>query len=621
MAYQGKFNQNRSGQDAAPKKEYTSFADLDLGLDMDLSFLDEIELEQQPAPTRKSVAAQAPVKKPAVPAGEGAPVKKPAAKKPVAPAAEGAPVKKPVAKKPAVPTAEGVPTKKPAAKKPAAPAAEAPRASKAPAPQQSAPKKAAPAQTSKKKQKKGPRVGGVIFYTLYFMFILVFFIGTYIGLQWLNGWLADYEQSQPVYKAEAVFQQLFTDPNWGDLYEAAGAKDSLYEGKEEYVNYMEDKTSGKDLTYMQTSAGLAKDKKKFIVYLEEEKVATFTLVDKNQVGAVNLENLENITDIPDWQLDSVEVFFERIGTYRIEKVEGHTAYVNGVALDDSFTIQVATTLAMEEYVPEGTVGTSTCVQEVNGIMELPEVKILDKDGKEMTVTYDEASRTFTERTETNTMTEDQKTVALEAAKANCLWMIEELTDRGKIAKYFDNASKPYKDITKLGELWMQAHAGYTFANEEVTKFCSYGEDMFSVFVSLDLNVTRKDGSVREFGFDKTLFFKDFGGTWKVVDWTNEDVSQPIGKVRLTFMDGNQQLHSDLYQNDLPQQVLPIIPTPEGKVFTGWATLTEENDSAVYKLVFSPDETGRVAIPQGTVLEPMVLYAVFEDADAAAQEGA
>ena len=617
MAYQGKFNQNRSSQSAASKKEYTSFADLDLGLDMDLSFLDEIELEQQPAPTRKTAAPKAPAqaapaKKPAAP--QGVPGKKPAAPQ------QGAPVKKPAAKKPAVPSSEAPqkPKAAPAAAPKAAPQKAAPQ--KAAMPQKSAPKKAAPVEAPKKKQKKGPRVGSVIFYTLYFLFILVFFIGTYIGLQWLNGWLSDYEQSQPVYKAEAVFQQLFTDPNWGDLYEAAGAQDSQYEGKEEYVNYMEEKTAGQDLTYMQTSAGLAKDKKKYIVYLEEEKVATFTLVDKNQVGAVNLENLENITDIPDWQLDSVEVFFERIGTYRIEKVEGHTAYVNGVALDDSFTIQVATTLAMEKYVPDGTVGASMSLQEINGIMELPEVKVLDKEGNEMEVTYDEASRTFTERTESNTMTEDQKTVALEASKANCLWMIEELTDRGKIAKYFDNSSKPYKDITKLGELWMQGHAGYTFANEEVTKFCSYGEDMFSVFVSLDLNVTRKDGTIREYGFDKTLFFKDFGGTWKVVDWTNEDVSQPIGKVRLTFMDGKQQLHTDLYQNDLAQIITPIIPTPEGKVFSGWATLTQENNSAVYKLVFSPDETGRVAIPEGTILEPMVLYAVFEDADNA-QEGA
>ena len=439
-------------------------------------------------------------------------------------------------------------------------------------------------------------------------------VGTYIALQWLHGWLSDYEQSQPVYKAEAVFQQLFSDPNWGDLYTAAGAQDSLYEGKEEYVNYMEAKVGDQKLNYMETSAGLTGGKK-YVVRLGEEKVASFTLKDTKGVGTPSLSNLENLGEIPDWQLGSVEVFFVREGSYRIEKVDGCTVYVNDVALDDSYTIQIATTMA-ESLLPEGTVGASMCLQQVDGIMELPTVKILDKDGNEAEVTYDENTRTFTQRTESNTMTEEQKTVALEASKVNCLWMIEEIKDRGDVAKYFDNASKPYSDITKLGELWMQGHAGYVFANEEVTKFASYGDDLFSVYVSMDLNVTRKDGSVKTYEFDKTLFFKNIKGSWKVINWTNLDVSQPVGKVRLTFMDGDTQLTSDFYTTDAKEVITPIMPAPAGKVLAGWATITEEDGKTVYNLVFEPDETGRVAIAEGTSLTPMTLVAVFEDAGAA-----
>jgi len=63
------------------------------------------------------------------------------------------------------------------------------------------------------------------------------------------------------------------------------------------------------------------------------------------------------------------------------------------------------------------------------------------------------------------------------------------------------------------------------------------------------------------------------------------------------------------------------PTQEGKVFSGWATLTQEGGQSVYQLVFQPDETGHVAIPEGTILEPLTLYAVFEDAGAAAESAA
>ncbi len=523
-----------------------------------------------------------------------------------------APAKKPAPAKKAAPAAQGAPVKKAPARKPA-PAGEAPVRKAAPQ-NASAPKKQPAPAAPAKKQKKGPRLGGVIFYTLYFTLILAFFIGVYFGLSWVRSWLADYEQAQPTVRAEQVFQQLFTDPNWGDLYTAAGAKDSAYEGKDEYVTYMEAQEQGKTLTYMETSAGLSGNKK-YVVRLGDEKVASFTLVDKNKVSSsLSLENLDSITDIPDWQLGSVEVFFDRTGSYRIEKMDGHTAYVNGVALDDSFTIMEATTIA-ENYLPEGLTGVSMCTQEVTGLMEKPTVTVKNQDGSDVEVTYDEENRTFTARTESNTITEEQEKVALEALKTNCLWMIEELTDRGKVAKYYDSSSKPYNDIVKLGELWMQGHAGYEFKNEEVSKFASYGSDMFSVSVALDLDVTRKDGTVKTTSVFKTLFFKNISGSWKVVEWTNEDVSKPVGKVRLTFMNGSTLLTSDLVSNNLKELVTPVLPAREGQVFSGWVRETIEADgSTTLTVMFEPDpETGKVAIPEGTTLEPMVLYALYEDA--------
>ena len=313
-----KDNFNNDLPESTPEEKPFSFNDLDLGLDFDLSFLDDID--------ETVLEEEAPAKKPAAP--KEVPAKKPAAEQKSAPAKKASPAQKDVpGKKPA--SAQGAaagkkaaPSQNAAAKKaaPAQPAAKAP-AKKPPVPQEE----------PVKKKKKGPRMGGVIFYTLYFMFILIFFLGTYLGLQWLHGWLNDYEQAQPTVKAQQVFTQLFTSPNWGDLYDAAGAQDSPYEGKEEYVAYMEQLVSGRALTYEETSAGLSGDKK-YVVRLDNVKVASFTLVDKNKVGTtVSLENLENIGDIPDWQLGAVEVFFEREGTYLIEKLDGHTAYVNDVA--------------------------------------------------------------------------------------------------------------------------------------------------------------------------------------------------------------------------------------------------------------------------------------------------
>lgn len=592
----------------ASKEKPFSFNDLDLGLDMDLSWLDDID-ETAPAGEPKPEPPKAPPVKRHAPAQPAAPAKNPAApqqnRKPAAPAAQRPaggqrPVQRPAGAQQSANGQRPVNGQRPANGQPTGAKASAKR----PMPP------AEPPVTQKKKS--GPRLGGVIFYTLYFLFILIFFLGTFIGLTWLHGWLTDFELAQPTVKAEQVFTQLFTHPDWGALYDAAGAKDSAYEGKDAYVAYMENKVGDSQLTYMETSAGLSGDKK-YLVRLGSEKVASFTLVDKNQVGDVSLNNLENIGDIPDWQLGAVEVFFNREGTYYIEKLDGHTAYVNDVPLTDDMTIQVATTLA-EEYLPAGTTGASMCTQQIDGLMTQPVVTIFDKSGKQMEVTYDETTRTFTERLESNTMSDEEKNVALEAAKVYCQWMIKEVTDRGTIAKYYDPSSETYNNIVKTTELWMQSHNGYTFSNESVTNYARYGDDLFSVSVSLSLDVTRTDGTVKNYPYSQSLFFrKSDTGKWLCFASTNKDVSVPVGRVRLTFMNGENEVHSQFYSTDSKEIITPVVPTPEGKVFTGWVTIEkDESGTTVYNLQFQPDEEGKVAIPEGTTLKPMTLYALFQN---------
>lgn len=476
----------------------------------------------------------------------------------------------------------------------------------APAARQAAPaRKAAPVQPVVVEQKKkGPRLGGVIFYTFYFMFILVFFVGTYFGLNWLNGWLADYEAAQPTVKCEEVFQQLFGDPDWEALYEDSGVEDTAYEGKAEFVAYMEEKVGSTPLTYMETSAGLSGDKK-YIVKLGDEKIATFTLEGE----------AEHLTDIPDWQLGKVELFFEREESFYIENMDGHTVYVNDVALDESFTIQKATTMA-QDYLPIGTTGARMCTQLVTDLMAVPTVTVFDEKGNEMPVTYNAENRTFTEQTEANTITEEQQEAALGAIKAYSQWMIAK-GSRADIAKYFDASSEVYSTITRTTELWVQKNNGYRFSDESVTDYCRYSENLFSVRVGITLNVTRTDGTVRQFEVDQALFFrKQDSGKWLCYAMTNKNVSEPVGEVRLTFMDGETELFSDFYATDAEHLVTPLVSAPDGKVFAGWITIDEnEEGKTVYTVVFQPDEQGNVSIPEGTVLQPMTLYAWYENAPA------
>lgn len=454
-------------------------------------------------------------------------------------------------------------------------------------------------------KRRGPRLGSVIFYTVYFLFIFLFFVGTYFGLQWLHGWLSDYEAAQPTVKVQQVFDQVFGDPDWGALYDATGIEDTIYEGKEEFVSYMENKIGDSKLTYVETSAGLSGDKK-YIVKLDEKKIATFTMTGEQ----------ESITDIPDWKLGTIELFYDRTESFLINTADGYTTYVNGVELDESFTIQIATTKAdsAENFLPTGVTSAKTYVQQISELMAVPTVTVKDSAGKEVEVSYDADNRTFTAATNGITMNDEIKELALNTIKVYAEYGINEAS-AATLGKYFDSKGDAYKGITKTDRNWTKGNNGYSFENDSVTGYASYSDSLFSVYASTDMTIKLKDGGVQEKDIHATLLFQKQGENWKVIRMTNADVSEPVGKVRLTFLsDTGDVLDSNFHESNANELTIPVLSAPEGKVFSGWVRKTV-NDKGVTELTleFTPDASGKVSIPVGTTLEPMTLQPLFEDA--------
>lgn len=493
------------------------------------------------------------------------------------------------------------PNRRPAAKKPA----ERPQA---PAPQRQ-PKRQTEVEVVKQ-QRKGPRLGGMIFYTFYFLLIFVFFIGVFVTLNWLNGWLKDYEAAQPTVKCQQVFDQLFGNPDWAQLYRLAGDPtgtgtnkyDTQFEGVNEYVTYMNDKVAGQELNYVETSAGIG-TKKKYIVRLGSEKLATFTLNGYTEE--------QKITAIPDWQLDGVEIFVNRQESIKIRKLENHVAYVNNQPLDDSYTIQIASTKADENLAPENRIRTS--IQEVSGLLTTPQLLVYDQTGAPIEVRYNPDSGMYEEQTDAIAMTEEERSAVFGALEAYAGFMINASGSRAAVAKYFDGSSQTYNDIIKMnGELWMNADRGHEFRNEEILGYTKHSDTLFSVRASMVMHVINKDSTEKDFNVLQSMYFTKKNGNWVCTEMTNEDITAPVGEVRLTFCDlAGNVLSSDFYATDAPSLITPVVEAPAGKVFSGWSTVTtNEQGQKTWNLMFQPDETGNVTLGVGYTLTPMVLYPLF-----------
>ena len=454
------------------------------------------------------------------------------------------------------------------------------------------------------KPRKGPRLSGVIFYTIFFLCIFLFYTATYFGLLALRDWLHRYEMAQPTTKSQEIFETLFSDPDWDSLYDIANVQNAAYGNKDDFVGYMQNKVGETDLTYVETSTGLSNDKK-YVVRVGNEKIATFTLVNHNQPASQ--------TVIADWQLGRLEFFVQHNESYYIKKSDGHTAYVNDSPLDDSFTIRISTTNA-EGYLPEGVTGIRVCTQQITGLAGKPNARIVDAAGNETKVVYDESTHTFTEQSNANTISDTERNLAINAVKTYALYMIKRASE-SDIAEYFLRGSDAYNAITDTERGFVQDAASREFVNETVTNYCRYSENLFSVRVSVTLNQYRASGSVKESTIEQSLFFeKQANGKWLCYAMTAVDVFQHVEKVLLTFMNGNEVLDSDFFDSEIHTLTCPVVSAPEGKVFSGWMVEeTDENGQTFMNIIFQPDDNGVVSIPAGATLEPMTLYPYFDDA--------
>ena len=482
-----------------------------------------------------------------------------------------------------------------------------------PVKEQPVPKKAhkeVSAETAPKR--RGPRLGSVIFYTLYFLFIFLFFVAVYFGLNWLQGWLVDYEAAQPTTKSAEVFHQLFDDPDWGALYDAAGIADTQYEGKEAFVTYMENLVGDQELTYQLTSTGMSDDVKYF-VKLGDKRLAYFTLT-----GGEKNQGLTAITgEIPEWHLGEVSLFYERANGYRIQTVDGHVPYVNGVALTDDHIIQKS---AMEttdtDFIPAGYSSAKSSIYEITGLIAEPTITVLNAAGNQMEVSFDETTGMYVEKAEVISISEEEKNLALNALKVYAKYGIKEASG-AEVATYFDPTGPAYKSIIQTVLTWTKGNNGISFDKDTVSNYCRYGDDQFSVYVTTELTIKLTDGGTQTKSINSTLLFTKTGGSWKVSKMTNADIAETVGMVRLTFMSGDIVLQNDFYNINAETLETPLLSVPSGKVFSGWYRETIKADGSREQfLVFVPDENGDVTLPSGTTLEPMVLYPLFEDAGAA-----
>ena len=457
---------------------------------------------------------------------------------------------------------------------------------------------------AKRRKKASGKRGTILFYSIYAFCVAAFFVGLLYVMDPLKDWLIKYEASQPNHKRDEVFAQLFADPDWEAIYRMAGVEDTEFENSKSFASAMNKLVGDTELTCIETSAGLSGDKK-FIVKLGDEKIASFTLT-----GGASSQ-----TEIPEWELGTVDVFFQRTKSVTVERFPGQTVLINGVALDDNYVIRTTATVA-EDYLPEGVHGFRLEQLHVTNLLVEPEITLKNPDGSTAKLTKDKETGIYSPEISTSAPTEEEKLLALNATKAYAEYMIGKTT-LGAVQKLFDTKSQFYETIRRSEVGWVQSGASYAFTEPHYSDFYRYSDSLFSIKLDMTLQQTRFDGSVKNYNLNNTMFFqKNDQGKWLVMEATNVAVQELVSHVRVVFMDGERILSNQMVNAAVNSLTLPAVTAPEGKTFVGW--VKQEINAAgqtTLTVVFDASVENTVYLPSDTALEPLVLHALYEEANA------
>lgn len=356
----------------------------------------------------------------------------------------------------------------------------------------------------KKKKKKGFPV----FFTIYFTLIALAVFAVAFGMKYLRGYLAAYENSQPKYEAEKV-AQTFLNRDFETLYEYEDQ--SLFEGETEqqYVDYMNELTSGMDITYKSVVSG-SEDEMRYLVKADDVPLGEFTLKKNGQVDEYGFEG---------WTLDTMKTTgVLRSETYRVTAPTKSTVYVDGQALTDAEIIERDIPIFTVEDLPDGAHVPTDCVYEFTRYFGVDQVRVVDQYGEENALTEQGNTYTAAFNYDDSRLAPELEERVIQVVRRLSCFMTDDYS-RSRLYKDLIEDSKAYSYVKRFDLNWIAKHKSYEFSNMQVNNYVSYSDDCFSAEVRYDYTIIYRKADPETYPTAYRLFFKKVKDEWYLYDFT------------------------------------------------------------------------------------------------------
>lgn len=336
------------------------------------------------------------------------------------------------------------------------------------------------------------------FYRVYFTVVAVALVCIVGWLIWLNGVVRDYEVAQPIHAAEEV-AALFEEGDYDRLYALDTSAPEIADDAAQYVDTLEEVTGDGEITWREAFS-TDPNEHKYVVLLDGEKLATFTLVPSGtttghgnalwQLGSVTT----NITTRQDAAQPVAKPAPELAeAPYRVSAPGGYAVSVDGRALTEADALGAGTSVLPEDFLPSGLAAPAMIEYAFYSDSESPAVTATDAAGNAVTVRSDGENRWTVPLAENEALKAQFSDAIIKLAERVAKYTVKDLS-RSAILGNVASDSPAETIIKKFSNEWAPPHKTATVTDAKVSDFYVWSDDCFTCHVEFTFTLRTRRGN-------------------------------------------------------------------------------------------------------------------------------
>jgi len=378
---------------------------------------------------------------------------------------------------------------------------------------------------AEKKEKRRFRYLKLLVFLLFVNILIILVV-----VQVLYGQLVRYEAGMP----NTALKEYFAEVTGGNLDRArtdAGFDDRTPEEREVFDVVLTTAYVGKDpekLSYRSIASNDPDSRRVYAIYQENEKLGEVYMYLLEGQASGTLESVDDFVktveaEKPTWRI-AAQVVIEYLPPITISALDNATVYVNGKALTGADVISFEEPdMDVFKELPEGYSVTlpRTLTYTADNFMLEPLVTIIDQDGEDVRVEYNELSRHYVAVAPLVKQVEGDERETLAArvtaiARAYALYITNQVA-LGTLTQYLYPNTVFSGMMWGFDNRWSGGLSSYDFSELDVFSVIKYGDDVLVGDIRFDFNANYYVGGGRTSHSNYTMLFVRSNNQWMLVD--------------------------------------------------------------------------------------------------------